>query len=153
MAKETSTKQAQKDQDTPVATSREVGKNSNGDPTIYPSDVDSVATSYNLTSAEAERLILDGDVSDKAADKIKGERVVYRQHYEYVTNPSSNPLAAADARRAEAEKADTAAAAERIAEDKTSPESGPYGPSAVYTEVEAPVDADHTSPRNPKDVE
>jgi hypothetical protein len=139
---------------TPVATSREIGKNSLGETTIYPSDVEAVASSYNLTTAEAERLLLEGDVSDKAADKIKGERVVYRPHYEYVTNPTSNPLAAADARQAERDaEADNAEAAERIATDKTSPDAGPYGPEAVYTGVEAPVDTDHTSPRQPEDVE
>lgn len=139
---------------TPVATSRETGVNSRGEPTVYPSDVEAVSTAYNLTGPEAERLILEGDVSDKAANKIKGERVVYRQHYEYVTNPSSNPLALADQRRAqqEQEETDRQAAADRIATDKTSPEAGPYGPNVSYTEVEAPVDTDHTSPRNPEEV-
>lgn len=153
MAKETTTKQAQKDQDVPVATSRETGKNSLGEPTIYPSDVESVGRTYNLTSSEAERLILGGKVNQKEADKIKGERVAYRPHYEYVTNPTSNPLSAADAQASEREARDTAAEAERIAADKSSPDAGPYGPEAVYTEVEAPVDTDHTSPRDPKEVE
>lgn len=147
MAKETSTTK-----DVPVATSRETGKNSLGEPTIYPSDVESVSRSYNLTTAEAERLITEGSVTDKAADKIKGERVVYRQHYEYVTNPESNPLAAADRRDVE-----TAAEAERKAgevaqADKADPSAGPYGPNAAYSEVEAPVDADHTSPHQPPKV-
>lgn len=140
---------------TPVATSRsELGKNSQGETTIYPSDVDAVATQYNLTTPEAERLLLSGKVTDKEADKIKGERVVYRQHYEYVTSPSSNPLAAADEARSrqEQEEADRKAA-DAIAADKSSPEAGPYGPEAVYTEAEAPVDTDHTSPHQPEDVE
>ena len=138
---------------TPKATSRDVGKNSLGEPTVYPSDVESVSQAYNLTSSEAERLILGGKVNEKEADKIKGERVVYRPHYETVTNPSSNPLAAADARTAEREARDTAAEADAIAVDKSAPDAGPYGPNAVYSEVEAPVDTDHTSPHNPKDVE
>lgn len=144
---------AKADTDTPQATTRELGKNSNGDPTIYPSDVEAVSTQYGLTTPEAERFLLEGKHTDKAADTIKGERVVYRPHYEYVTNPTSNPLAAADVRAAE-----TAAEAERreaeVAQaDKADPGAGPYGPEAVYSEVEAPLDADHTSPRDPKTVE
>lgn len=136
-----------------TAPTRDVGKNSQGEVTIYPSDVDSVARSYNLTGPEAERLILGGKVNDKEADKIKGERVVFRQHYEYVTNPTSNPMALAESRQNEREERDTKAEAERIATDKTSPEAGPYGPDAVYTGVgDAPVDTDHTSPQNPEDV-
>lgn len=141
--------------DEPQPTARKTGENSRGEPTVYPSDVESVSTSYNLTGPEAERLILGGKVNDKEADKIKGERVVYRPHYELVTNPSSNPLVLADQRRAAQEEqteADRKAAADRIATDKTSPESGPYGPNVAYTESEAPVDTDHTSPRNPEEV-
>jgi hypothetical protein len=136
---------------TDEAKPRELGKNSQGEPTVYPSDVEAVALQYNLTTPEAERLLLGGKVTDKEADKIKGERVVFRPHYEYVTNPDSNPLAAAD-RRAEEQAAseeERKAAADRIATDKTSPEAGPYGPNAVYSEVEAPVDRDHTSPDQP----
>lgn len=137
------------------ATARETGKNSQGEPTIYPSDVEAVSTQYGLTSAEAERLLVSGKVTDKEADKIKGERVVYRPHYEYVAGTESNPLSVADRRREEAERAEADAekarkgAADRIAEDKTSPEAGPYGPNAVYSEVEAPTDTDHTSPEQP----
>lgn len=137
--------------DEPQPTAREVGKNSQGTPTVYPSDVEAVATQYGLTSAEAERLITEGKVTDKAADKIKAGRVVFRPHYEYVSGAESNPLAVAERRRAEVEAA--AAEAEEVGPDKTSPDAGPYGPNATYSEVEAPVDADHTSPRRPSKEE
>lgn len=136
---------------TPQATARKLGQNSNGEPTIYPSDIESVTYQYGLTSAEAERFLLEGKHNQKAADAIKGERVVFRPHYEVVDASSSNPLSVADARRAEAEAAD--AKATPAESDKFSPEAGPYGPNAVYSEVEAPVDTDHTSPRDPKEVE
>lgn len=136
-------------EETPKA--RKLGQNSNGEPTIYPSDVESVTHQYGLTAAEAERFLLDGKHTQKAADAIKGERVVFRPHYEVVDASDSNPLAVADARRAAAEKADAErTGAETV--DKFSPEAGPYGPNATYSEVEAPVDTDHTSPRDPKEV-
>lgn len=137
-------------EETPKA--RKIGQDSNGDPALYPSDIEAVSTQYNLTVPEAERLLLGGKVNDKEADKIKGERVVYRPHFEVVDGAESNPLGAADRRQAEADaEAKTAEKAEPV-EDKFSPEAGPYGPNAEYTVVEAPVDTDHTSPRDPEEV-
>ena len=129
---------------------RKLGENAAGETVLYPSDIEMVTTQYNLTTPEAERFLVEGKHTQTAADSIKGERVVYRPHYEVVTGTNSNPLNAADTRTAEREERDTKAEAEDIAEDKSSPEAGPYGPNAVYTEVEAPEDTDHTSPQAPK---
>lgn len=135
---------------------RELGKDSNGDPAIYPSDIESVATQYGLTTVEAERLLVSGKVTEAEANKIKEERVVFRPHYEYVSGNDSSPLAVAERRRLEEER--TAEEARKARDkagpttDKFSPEAGPYGPNAVYTEVEAPVDTDHTSPDKPSEV-
>lgn len=118
---------------------REIGKNSQGEPTLYPSDVEMVSTQFNLTSEEAERLILAGDVSQSAADDLKAGRKVYRQRFEAVdASEASHPLAAADARAAATE-----AAATPSGPDPALPTSGPYGPNAEYDETTAPVDKDH----------
>lgn len=137
----------------PTPKARKLGEDSNGDPAIYPSDIESVATQYGITTVEAERLLVSGKVTEAEANKIKEERVVFRPHYEYLSAADSSPLAVAERRRLEEER--TAEEARKARDkaapttDKTSPEAGPYGPNAVYSEVEAPVDTDHTSPDQP----
>lgn len=111
-------------------TTRELGKNSRGEPTIYPSDVASVTASHGLTVPEAEEHLVHGT----SPEELKGRRVLYRQSYDQIPATAENhPLVAADAVRAEAEA--TVEAGEAVP-DKTQPEAGPYGPFADYRKVE-----------------
>lgn len=128
-------------------TTRDLGVNSNGDPTIYPSDVEAVSRQYNLTGPEAESLLRSGNVTETGANEIKGARVVYRQSYEQIPATISNPLAVTDQRAAAAEaEADAGAdgtdnsrfesAATAPTTDATQPEAGPHGPYAHYPTVD-----------------
>lgn len=105
------------------------GRNSRGEPTLYPSEVAGVASAHGLTVPEAEEHLLEGT----SPDDLKARRVLYRQSYEQVPATAENhPLVAADVAHAAA-----AEAAERPAPgpDKTQPEAGPYGPHAEYRKV------------------
>lgn len=123
-------------------TTREVGKNSNGDPTLYPSDVAAVTTAHGLTVPEAEEHILSGT----SPDELKARRVLYRSSYDQIPATAENhPLVAADAAHTAAEEEARKAAEDRAAAqaeanapttDKTQPEAGPYGPYAEYRKVE-----------------
>lgn len=127
-------------------TTRELGKNSSGDPTLYPSDVESVRQQYNLTGTEAEGLLRGGKVTPAEADKLKAGRVVYQQAYRALVNPLTVPETLADARREAAQAADEETqkrGQEDQGPDPALPTSGPYGPNEEYTVVESPEDKDH----------
>lgn len=133
------------------ATQREIGRNSNGDFTLYADDVDAIATQHRLTTPEAEqylqRVVRDGEGSDSVLDNLRGSRVIYRQAYDRVLNAPENALTAEDIRLANAErereeaakKAEetrkAAAAVGAPTTDRTQPEAGQWGPLADYREV------------------
>lgn len=115
-------------------TTREFGKNSEGEPVLYSSDVEMLAQAHNLTIPEAEdvwRRSVEGSESEEAAvAAVKGGRVVYRPRYEAVSPTVSHPLVQLDNRAAlnDAREGSTVAPTA----DATQPESGPYGPYADY---------------------
>lgn len=80
------------------------------------------------------------------AQKKAPEDAVYRTHYEQVDATDVRPRAAVERRRQEEIDRNKAKSGSSFA-----PEAGPYGPNAEYTQVEAPADADHTSPAPPKE--
>lgn len=116
------------------------------DERVLPSDIEGLARQYNLTMDEAERLAREsgklGD--DSVADRIKGERRIYRVRYESVA-AHANALTAADttaavnekrAAKADETRESLVAAATTPTIDSTKPESGPHGPFASYENVE-----------------
>lgn len=134
-----------------TGTQRGLGRNSNGDFTLYADDVDAVATQHRLTTPEAEqyltRVVRDGEGEGAVLDNIRGSRVIYRQAYDRVLNAPENALTAEDLRLAKAEK-DRQAQAKQAQEvraaaaavnapttDRTQPEAGQWGPLAEYREV------------------
>lgn len=122
-----------------TATAREPGKNSRGEPTMYPSDIEGYQTQYGLTATEAETLwtrsVRDGEDAQTVVDELKGARVVYRQTYEQIP-ATANALSGIDARAAEnARLAVEAENQSEAAADPTQPEAGPYGPHADYREA------------------
>lgn len=137
--------------DTGGTTSREFGKNSNGEPEMYPSDVLSLQTKHNLTAPEAEdfwkRTVVNGESEDSALSAIQGGRVIYRQSYEMVVNPPEHALTAAqlrlektqlEMRREEELAEERQGAVTTPTADRTQPEAGPWGPYAEYKQVEVP---------------
>lgn len=133
------------------ATQRALGRNSNGDFTLYSDDVDSVATQHRLTTPEAEqyltRVVRDGEGEDAVLSNLRGSRVIYRQAYDRVLNAPENALTAEDIRLANAERErkaaeekakevrSAAAAVNAPTTDRTQPEAGQWGPLAEYREV------------------
>ncbi len=131
-------------------TTARAGRNSRGEPTLYPSEVDGFARLNGLSTGEAERLLLDGDTSDEAVRRVIESRVVYRPRMEAVSAKYSNADTVAYERR-EAAQRDAEGDTRDPGPDKTQPEAGPYGPNADYVKgVDVPGDVDHTSPAPPK---
>lgn len=135
------------------ASQRELGRNSNGDFTLYSDDVAAVGTQFSLTTPEAEqylrRTVDGGEKSDSVLDDIRRGRVIYRQAYEQVYNDPSNALTAETIRAARVEKERREAlklADERKAAltaptaDRTQPEAGPWGPYADYAVKSTPIE-------------
>lgn len=138
-------------QPTTTTTGREFGKNSNGEPEMYPSDILSLQHKHNLTGPEAEdywrRTVVNGDSEDSALSAVQGGRVIFRPAYEMVVNPPENALTAAQlrlekdqlaARRNDELAEERQGAVTTPTADRTQPEAGPHGPYADYKKVEIP---------------
>lgn len=134
-------------------TGRRLGYNSNGQPELYPSDLEMLQNKYNLTAPEAEdlwrRAVVGNENIDNAAAAIAGARVVYRVRYEQVANPADHALNAVqiaaakqerEGREAEARAKESAVNLTTPTSDRTQPEAGPYGPHAEYVQTTLPVE-------------
>lgn len=124
------------------------GYNSNGEPELYPSDIESYCTQYGISTSEAEavwtRTVLGGEDEKSVVDEIIAGRVVYRQRFEQVHNSPDHALTAvqiaaarqeADRRAFEAKRKEQAENLTAPTPDHTQPEAGPHGPHADYHDV------------------
>lgn len=129
------------------------GRNSRGEPEMYPSDIQGLTQKYNLTIPEAEqvwqRTVVGNEDEAAVADELAKGRVWYRVHYEQVQNPADNALTRVQVEQARIkEEADTARAKQESRNsaltaptaDRTQPAAGPHGPYAEYTQVTVPVE-------------
>lgn len=91
-----------------TATSRQFGYNSNGDPEIYPSDIEMLRTQYGLTAPEAElfweQSVVGGGDADTTLSSIRGARTIYQQVWAATPAETSvhNALISSDAPESDA---------------------------------------------------
>lgn len=75
------------------ATSRTFGYNSNGDPEMYPSDMEMLSTKYALTGPESqtlwERSVVGDEDESAVVDEIRGSRAIFQQVFAAVPAEAS----------------------------------------------------------------